>query len=325
MKTYKHLSFKERIQIETWRKALKSIHWIAKELDRAPSTISRELKRNKVRRSYDWGKANIKAYQRTHSKQKAMKKIRMCTELEYLIRRLLREWRWPELTALRLMEEYKYYISWSTIRRYLDSRFAYDIKQHMLENKLLQKYRKKRREKWSKIQHRVSIDIRPLYISNPWTTSHYEVDFIESIKWDKTVILRLIDKYSRFRIAIKLPHKWSKLVKHHLAQCIKKYGIKSMTFDNDMSFGLHRELWIQTYFCNPYSSREKWLVERSNRQYRKPRPKKTKLKNISQDDLDAYTNYLNHRPMKCLNWKSPYEVNFNTILSYLPTNFKVLH
>jgi IS30 family transposase len=91
MKVYKHLSSKERQQIEAWKKAFLSIRRIARELRRAPSTISRELKRNKVRWKYDAEKAEIKAYQRCHSKQKQVKKIRMCTELEYLIRRLLRE------------------------------------------------------------------------------------------------------------------------------------------------------------------------------------------------------------------------------------------
>jgi IS30 family transposase len=253
------------------------------------------------------------------------KKMRVFTELEYLVRKLLREWRSPEITALRLMFEYKLCLSGSTIRRYIQSQFGYDIKMHMLEKRLLQKYRKRNKEKWSRIQHRVSIDARPLCVSSPRTTWHYEVDFIESIKWDKTAILRLIDKYSRRRIAIKLPHKWAKLVKRHLKRCIKKYGIKTMTFDNDLSFWLHWKLGIDTYFCHPYSSREKWLVERSNRQYRKPRPKKTKLKNISQHDIDLYTDNLNHRPMKCLRGRTPFEVNYATTISYLPTDFKVLH
>jgi IS30 family transposase len=207
----------------------------------------------------------------------------------------------------------------------VESRYGYDIKEYLKQEGYLRKYRKRWIEKRSKIKWRVSIDVRPWYVSSPWMSGHYECDFIESVKGDKTVILRLIDKYSRWRIAIKLEHKWGELVRDELRRCIKKYGIKSITFDNDMSFGLHWELWIETYFCNPYSSWEKWLVEWSNREYRKPRPKKTVLKNISQGELDKYTNYLNNRPMKCLQWKSAYEVNFKCNIHYLPTNFKVLH
>lgn len=226
---------------------------------------------------------------------------------------------------MRLEKEYKYKLSGTTIRRYIESKFWYDIKEYLMREWHLKKYRKTREKKWSRILHRVNIDMRALHISNPREKGHYECDFIESTKWDKTVILRLIDKYSRRRIAIKLEHKGSELVRNSIKKCIEDYGIRSIVFDNDLSFALHRQLWIETYFCNPYSSREKWLVEWSNSEYRKPRPKKTVLKNISQYELDKYTNYLNNRPMKCLQWKSAYEVNFQCNISYLPINCKVLH
>ena len=327
MKTYKHLSLREREKIEDRLIANKSIRWISKNLKRSPSTISRELKRNRTRWViwYDSNKAKIKAYQRRRRVKKDTKKIRWISKLEYIVRNYLKKWRSPEMISMRIEEEYKYKLSWITIRRYINSKFAYDIKQYLLKEWHLKKYRKNKTIKWTRIINRIAIDMRPLYISNPWEIWHYECDFIESVKWDKTVILRLIDKYSRRRIAIKLENKWSILVRDTIKEYIKKYNIKSITFDNDLSFGLHRELWIETYFCNPYSSREKWLVERSNAEYRKPRPKKTILKNISQSNLDIYTEYLNNRPMKCLNWKSAYEVNFKVNVNYLPIDFYVLH
>jgi IS30 family transposase len=245
--------------------------------------------------------------------------------LEYMIRRYLKEWWSAEMISMRLEKEYKYKLAGITIRRYVDSRFWYDIKEYLVREWHLKKYRKRNVEKWSRIIKRVSIDMRALYISNPWEVWHYECDFIESIRGDKTVILRLIDKYSRRRIAIKLENKWAELVRDQIKECIERYRIRSITFDNDLSFALHWQLWVETYFCHPYSSREKWLVEWSNSEYRKPRPKKTALKNISQFDIDKYTNYLNNRPMKCLQWKSAYEVNFQCNISYLPTNCKVLH
>jgi IS30 family transposase len=105
-----------------------------------------------------------------------------------------------------------------------------------------------------------------------------------------------------------------------LQKIIKDNNIKSMTFDNDNWFAKHYALWIPTYFCHTYSSREKWQIENSNRGYRKFFPKWTILKNISQDDLNEATNYLNNLPMKCLSYLTPYEyinqfiVNLNTNL-----------
>ena len=325
MKQYSHLSSQERQKIEAWIIAKKTIRWIAQQLQRSPSTISREIKRNKVKKEYNWDKADHKAYQRRWRVQKCTKKIRWYSQLEYLIRNKLKEWRSAEVVSMRLMYEYKISIAWITIRRYIESRFWYDIKEYLLDGKHLRKYKKHKQPKWSRILHRVNIDMRPLHILNPWAIWHYECDFIESLKGDKTVILRLIDRYSRIRIAVKLGDKSAQTVRNALLALIKEYNIQSIVFDNDLSFALHRQLWIDTYFCNPYSSREKWLVEWSNREYRKPRPKKTALKNISQNDLDKYTYYLNNRPMKCLHWKSAHEVNFGININYFPTNCKVLH
>lgn len=327
MKTYSHLSFRERQKIEDWLIVKKSIRWIGKQLWRNPSSISREIRRNRTRWViwYESERARVKAYQRRRKIQKETKKIRWITKLEYIVRNFLKEWRSPEMISMRLEKEYKYKLWGITIRRYIESKFWYDVKEYLMREWHLKKYRKNRMKKWSRIINRMSIDMRPLYINNPRERWHYECDFIESIKGDKTVILRLIDRYSRRRIAIKLEHKWAELVRDTIKKCINEYWIKSITFDNDLSFGLHWQLWIDTYFCNPYSSREKWLVEWSNSEYRKPRPKKTVLKNISQFDLDKYTSYLNNRPMKCLQWKSSYEVNFQCNINYLPTNFKVLH
>ena len=327
MNQYSHLSFRERQKIEDWLVVKKSMRWIGKQLGRNPSTISREIRRNKIKWwiGYDSDKARVKADQRRWRVQKCTKKIRWITKLEYIIRSYLKKWRSPEVISMRIEIEYKVKIAGITIRRYIESRFWYDIKEYLKREWHLRKYRRKKKVKWSRITKRVGIEARPLYISSPWSSGHYECDFIESVKGDKTVILRLIDKYSRRRIAVKLKNKWAILVRDMIKKYISEYWIKSITFDNDLSFALHRQLWTETYFCNPYSSREKWLVEWSNREYRKPRPKKTVLKNISQFDLDKYTNYLNNRPMKCLQWKSPYEVNFQSSIYYLPTDFKVLH
>jgi IS30 family transposase len=53
MKQYSHLSSQERQKIEAWIIAKKTIRWIAQQLQRSPSTISREIKRNKVKKEYN--------------------------------------------------------------------------------------------------------------------------------------------------------------------------------------------------------------------------------------------------------------------------------
>jgi IS30 family transposase len=168
----------------------------------------------------------------------------------------------------------------------------------------------------------VFIDLRPVIIGQKQEIWHFEVDFIESVKWDSTVILTLIDKCSRKKYAYLLPDRKSDRVFKILISAIQDNSIESMTFDNDNGFAKHYKLWISTYFCHTYSSREKWQVENGNRGYRKFFPKKTILKNISQEDLDVATNYLNNLPMKCLSYLTPDEY-YNQKLSILNTNLSL--
>jgi IS30 family transposase len=253
------------------------------------------------------------------SKRKQMKKIRSHRKLEWLVRKLLLEWRSAEKVSLRIQREYHISLSGSTIRRYIDSKFARDLKMTLLEKKLLKQYRQRNIAKTTwKIPYRVDIDARPLFISTPMSPGHYECDFIVSSKLDKTVFLTLVDKFSRLKIALKLPHKEARLVENVLKQLILQYWIKTISFDNDLSFARHYMLWIHTYFSHPYHAREKWQIENANKWRRRFFPKWTILKNISQHDLNNATHYLNHDPMKCFAGRTPREVHFNTSIRYLP-------
>lgn len=287
------------------------------------SVLLREYNRNKKRWwVYDPKLAQQKTYLRNRNKKKQCKIIRMCNSLEDYVLEKLEIWRSPECVAGRWNDveraiyqlKYKYLLpltSWSSIRRYIHSRYGYRIKDHMIwHGKLKKNRRKPKREKrtWGKIKHRIFIDKRPLIVSKPATIGHFECDFIESIRWDKTVFLTLVDKFSRLKIAIKLPNKESKLVLKTLKYLIKKYDIKSITFDNDNGFALHYLLWIPTYFCHTYSSREKGQIEEWNGEYRDFFSKKTEFKNITQEEIDQVTDYLNNKPFKCLKYYTPNEI-----------------
>ncbi len=321
-KKYGHLTSDDRVWIEALIWEGRSLRYIGKKVGKDPWTISREIQRNKTRGGvYKAEKAKQKVYHRLHYKKKQAMKLRMHTHLEWVVRWCLIKGLSPEKTALRIKREYHIMLSWSTVRRYIHSKYSHDLKQRLRDRKLLKRYKKKTQRKTSRIPYRVSIDARPLFVSCPMVTGHYECDFIESKTGDKTVFLTLIDKYSRQKIAVKLPHKEAWLVERVLHQLIKQYSIKTITFDNDLSFARHYKLGIKTYFCHPYSSREKGQIEKANAWRRKFFPKWTILKNIPQEILDQATSHLNHLPMECFAGRTPYEVHFNTSLLYLPIIF----
>jgi len=92
----------------------------------------------------------------------------------------------------------------------------------------------------------------------------------------------------------------------------KKAGRKSITLDNGVEFKYHEQvqkvLNMQTYFCRPYSSWEKGLVEQVNGLIRRFLPKKTDLSQVTDQEIRAIEYLLNSGPRKLLDWKTPAEV-----------------
>jgi len=312
------ITSRERKRIKYLREKKKlSRRKIGDDLWRDHTVLIKEYKRNKKRWwSYDPKYADHKAYIRVHFKKKQCKKIRINNILEkYIIEKLEVGWsaekvagRWNNIDKEIFWETEK--TSWISIRRYINSRFWSYLKYVLIQEKKLRRYKKKAKcwkREGGKIKNRTFIDLRPAIIGLRQELWHLEVDFIESVKWDSTVFLVCVDMLSREKYSVKLDNKKSDFVFDALKKIIKDNNIKSMTFDNDNGFAKHYNLWIPTYFCHTYSSREKWQVENANRSYRKFFPKWTILKNISKEDLDLATDYLNNLPMKCLSYLTPYE------------------
>ena len=312
-----------------WRKI-----WLA--LSRDHTVVMREYKRNKKRWwHYDPDYAHLRANQRKLQKKKQCKKIRLNTPLEEYVRDQLTLWLSAECVAGRWNRlkryEYEYFdhitISWSSVRRYIHSKFAYDLKYVLVEEKLLKKHKKKAKRgkrKWWNIVGRTFVDARPTLISNKEEVGHCEVDFIVSQKGDSSVLLVIIDMLTKERYAYRLPNRKSKWVATILRQAAIDHWLKSYTVDNDLWFARHEDMWIPVYFCHTYSSREKWLVERANRWYRKYFPKKSLLKNISQEDVDEVTSHLNNLPMKCLGYLTPNEYSSQKSYEYSMKLHKIL-
>lgn len=292
----------------------------------------KEYNRNKKRWwVYDPEVAQHKTYLRNHLKKKQCKKIRMNDQLETYTLEHLEVWwsaeavagRWNEVDRFRYKSTIT--ITWMSIRRYINSKFGSYIKYHLQRIKRLKKYKKhakRGKREWWRIHYRIFINDRPLIIAAKKERWHLEVDFIESKKWDKTVILVLIDKLTRFRIGVLLENKSSELVKQTLLRMIKVWNIKSMTFDNDLSFAKHYELGVPTFFCHTFSSWEKAQVEWWNIGYRIFWPKWFEFKNITQDDVNKALIRMNNYPLKCLWYCTPMEA-FNDIKVKLTAELSV--
>jgi IS30 family transposase len=123
----------------------------------------------------------------------------------------------------------------------------------------------------------------------------------------------LIDRMTRIPIIIKLKSKDSAYIMKQIVKLKDKYWIKSVTFDNWMEFAKHyllNEVWIDTYFSDPYSPWQKGSIENLNRIIRRFFPKWTIFDNISSFRIKKVCNIIANSPREMLDYLSPYQVHF---------------
>jgi IS30 family transposase len=92
-----------------------------------------------------------------------------------------------------------------------------------------------------------------------------------------------------------------------------KLWIKTITFDNWMEFAFHqllKNIWIETYFCKPFHSREKWSIENFNRIIRRFYPKWTNFDYITEQEIEKVCNIIADSPREVLGFKTPNQVHF---------------
>jgi len=247
---------------------------IVLELGIRKDIVSKELKRNSVINRDTWeseyigSKAQMKSYQRRRwAKHQSMKLMNYTPLKKYVVwelkqkvppKTIAHNWNKKENEIIT--------ITHGSIYKWLETWDGNKHKKYLLHQ--YSGYKKKTQTKKVIIPQRVGIEERPVLIDERQGLWHYEADLIVSKKGYKWVLLTLIDRHSRKWLVLKLKDKTTKWVMNAIVKYRKQLWIESITFDNGREFSHHYKLWkhnIQTYFCNPYSSWEKWSVENYNR------------------------------------------------------------
>lgn len=330
-----HLSEKEREEIYLMLRSWAKQKDIAEALGRHPGTISREVTRNStlLSRSKN-GLANKNKEDYHYLPDRAQKK--------YLDRRKLCGWR-PPLKYPRVFEYTIDHlrigwspdvISGSLKREYPDDpdmsispeciyQFIYTKKGQELNLKqYLVRTHKRRKKKTGrsvrsmpKIPNRLDISLRSESVLTREEFGHFEGDSILSARPSKSALRTEVERKSRKIFAGKIPRKTATNTKRAtllLYEGIPKQAIRSITWDNGSEHSKHeevsRELWIPIYFAHPYHSWERWTNEHANGMIRRFFPKGTDFDRISDEQLQNVVDYLNNRPRKILNYRTPNEV-----------------
>lgn len=304
----KHLSKEERFCIEKMCKAGDSFGKIARTLGRGLSTISEEVNGNGGRKTYDASRADHRAYLKQYFKKKECTKVAMNGDLSRHVEQELRKGQSPETISSRLKEEKHFdYASGKAIRKFIDHRPS--LERFLFWNRNDHKGGPKRKDIALRDPGRKWIDVRPLEALHEY--GHWEGDFIVS-KHNSSVLLVLVEKYTKTLRLLLLPDRRNDATNEAIVRALTGFTVKSLTFDNDIAFSKWRELETllgsSVYFCHPYHSWEKGLVENTNRWIRQFIPKKTNLALLLESEIQSIETWFNHTPRQCLEGKTAYEM-----------------
>jgi len=303
---YQHLKQEERNEIAILLKKGYSVRDIALALGRNPSSVSREIKRNSVKRKYIPRKAKHKAYvRRKYSKYQGMKiRENQCIE-NYVEQKLKLSWS-PESIAGRMKSDLGISVHHTVIYKYLYGQYG----QHLCKYLRYKRYKKRKRMKTKSvreiIKNRVFIDQRPKVISLRKRFGDFEGDTLGVPKYTRQTLAGAIERKSRFILARRISR--LKNTMEGFKKMFRSLPVLSLTLDNGVENVRYQELNIPTYFCHSYSSWEKGAIENAFGLIREFIPKKSSLKNYSQSDINAILEIINGRPRKCLSWRTPKEV-----------------
>ena len=310
MGRYTQLTQEQRYQIYAFMKAGFTQKEVAVETGVHPSTISREVRRNRGRRGYRPKQAHQKALARR------INKSRIDSSTWALVDSLIKKDWSPEQISGRLFIEQGISISheWIYLHIYRDKQQGGDLHQHLR----CQKKRRKRyghRDRRGRIPDRVGIEERPTVVSQKSRVGDWEGDTLIG-KDHRGVVATLVERKTKFTVLAAPKNKQAQLVRKSIERALlaHKNRVLTITYNNGWEFAEHqtmaKTLSADIYFANPYASWERGLNENTNGLIRQYLPKFKRLDNITEKELKVIMDRLNHRPRKTLGFKTPHELFF---------------
>jgi transposase, IS30 family len=284
--SYSHLSATERRKLYQYRIIeQQTMDEIAEKMQRSKSTISRELKRNRVdATTYLPDTAQFKTQQRRQQCKQRFMSVHAST-LEQVKQRL-RLYHSPEQIAGRLKREGLGHISYETIYQmiYANHQGLGAYQRYLRQGRKQRRRRQNLKQKRGGIPGRVGIEHRPPIADLKSEMGHWESDTVIGVN-HTGVIVTHVDKASKFLLPGLAKNKSVQQINQvtlGLFAQIQDAFRKTMTFDNGKEFCGHQHLakalGMECFFANPYHSWERGLNEHTNGLLRQFFPKGTNFK-----------------------------------------------
>ncbi len=312
------LTLAEREDISRGIACCWSIRVIAKGLERAVSTVSREVARHGRRAQYRANEADQQAWESalrpkpcllaTHSKLQ-----------EIVASKLMQDWSPEQISGWMKMQypdDPSLRVSHETIYRSLFIQARGALKQELVRH--LRSQRRIRCSRHSsvhghsqgRIVDAVSIRERPAEVEDRAIPGHWEGDLLRGA--GNSHVATLVERHSRFCMLVQVPGKDTATVVAALSQHLRQLPAtlrRSLTWDRGLEMAEHKSFTmstdVQVYFCDPQSPWQRGSNENTNGLLRQYLPKKADLSCYSQSDLDQIAQRLNQRPRKTLGFQTP--------------------
>ena len=323
MNRYQHLTQEERYMIYHLLRKGKSSRRIADYLDRSPSTVSREIRRNTGLRGYRHKQAQHFCESRRCSSHGTTRISESTTEL--IVSYLHMDWS-PEQISNYLRLEHARSVSTEWIYQLVwqDKFNGGTLYRH------LRQHRKKRRKRYGSgyqyrghLKNRISIDERPDIVDKRERIGDWEIDTMIG-KAHKGALVTIVERKSRYTLIAQTDGRTAAEVGIHTENLLtpfKEY-VYSITGDNGKEFACHeslsQNLGTTFYFAHPYSPWERGLNENTNGLIRQYIPKGSDISVIKDDATKEIMDKLNRRPRKSLGYRTPEDVFFSEIGFFSP-------
>jgi len=314
------LSLAEREEISRGVAAGLSLRSIAASLGRAPSTVSREIKRNGGRRQYRANKAEQAAWDRAH-RPKSCKLAENRALAHIVAEKLQLQWSPRQIAGwLKYMypDDESYQVSHETIYRtlFIQARGALkkELLQHLRRTRSMRRSRHhtQKTDNHGRITNAVSIRERPAEAEDRAVPGHWEGDLLCGS--NNSQIATLVERHTRLVMLVRVSSKDTKTVINALikqAHKLPRELYKSLTWDRGKEMADHKRFTLATdikvYFCDPQQPWQRGSNENTNGLLRQYFPKGMDLSNVHQNRLNAVARRLNERPRETLNFRTPAE------------------
>jgi IS30 family transposase len=315
---YRQITSNERYAIAALRRQGFSMRAIARDLERSPSTIAREVARNHCRT--DGAYRPSKADSRTRTRRARSRRNRRFSEDDFaLVERCIRlKWS-PEQVAGRLRDDGILSISHQTIYLYVrgDRAAGGDLWRFMRQSRKKRRKAYRSRDSRGRLAGKRHISERPPEVETRKAFGHWEIDTVLGDSHSGHCILTIVERMTGYLLVGKLARHTAAETTERCIELIKRdrRRFTTITSDNGSEFHGYKDIEVATgvtfYFATPHHSWERGSNENTNGLIRQYLPKRTSMAKITQADCDAIARALNTRPRKRHDWKTPEECYAN--------------